>query len=339
MTSLIMSNNGFGNAMPTAIGLLTSLQRLQLNTNAFNFIPPEIGNLRALTSLYLYSFTKNQNSIPSTLGQLTNLEVLDIHSTNFAAAGGFPRGLGALTKLKILSAYYCNFKGLIPTEIGNMVSLENLFLGSNGFTNLPTEIGNLVKLNDLILDNNKFNTTLPEFVTRLTGLTRFAPYLSTFKGTIPASYSLLTNLQLLPLNDNKLTGSIPSSLFTINSMTNLDLHNNLLTGSIPSNIGTLTKLSSLLLQSNSLRGTIPASVSALTKVTQFDLSFNYLTMGGSSTLSSNAFSTAELNTMKLDNNCLAISFVTPRTYSCGAISSRCPPTGEKKSFFCSMYIH
>jgi Leucine-rich repeat (LRR) protein len=326
-----MSNNGLGNAIPTAIGLLTSLQRLQLNTNAFNYIPPEIGNLRALTSLYLYSFTKSQNYVPTTFGQLTNLEVLDIHSSNFVNAVGFPVGLGALTKLKILSAYYCNFKGLIPTEIGNMVSLENLFLGSNNFYKLPTEIGNLVKLNDLILDKNLFNTTLPEFVTRLTGLTRFAPYLNSFKGTIPVSYSLLTNLQLLPLNNNKLTGSIPSSLFTINSMTNIALSSNLLTGSIPSNIGTLTNLCSLLFQSNSLRGTIPASISVLTKLTQFDLSFNYLTMGGSSTLSSNAFSTAELNTMKLDNNCLAISFVTPRTYSCGAISARCPPTGKEKA--------
>jgi len=57
----------------------------------------------------------------------------------------------------------------LPNEIGNLVSLEGLYLYSNQLTQLPAEIGNLVSLERLNLHNNEL-TQLPTEIGNLVAL-------------------------------------------------------------------------------------------------------------------------------------------------------------------------
>lgn len=137
-------------------------------------IPPEIGNLTALTKLVMFRNSYGSygigGSIPSSLWNLTNLEVLNLSGNDFS--GQLPPEIGNLTKLKYLNLSYFPFgpsqvyngrlTGPIPSEIGNLVNLEYLNLYRQNFTgSLPSGIGNLSNLSTLNLAYNKLSGTIP----------------------------------------------------------------------------------------------------------------------------------------------------------------------------------
>jgi Leucine-rich repeat (LRR) protein len=79
--------------------------------------------------------------------------------------------------------------GNIPSEIGNLESMEFLWLEDNQLTGpIPSEIGNLEHLKYLILHYNQLS------------------------GSIPAEMGDLASLEILKLNNNQLTGFIPDSI-------------------------------------------------------------------------------------------------------------------------------
>jgi len=79
--------------------------------------------------------------------------------------------------------------GQIPPEIGNLDSLEFLWLEDNQLTGpIPSEMGNLEHLKYLILHYNQIS------------------------GPIPPEIGNLSNLEILKLNNNQLSGFIPDSI-------------------------------------------------------------------------------------------------------------------------------
>jgi LRR receptor-like serine/threonine-protein kinase FLS2 len=338
-------------------------------------------------------------SLPTTLGKLKNLENLQIYK--IIARQVFPDVLTTMTWLKTLSMYFSSYSGLIPVGITNMVSLQNLYIGSNSFSNLPSAMGLMTNLRELVVDGNRFSltsttvTTIPESFSNLRLLSRFQAFGGCpsnvpngqvsqcfLTGTIPSGMSAMTALTELLLHNNKMLGTIPPSLGALTNMVSLTLHsnffngtipsaisgaskmvtltlnNNLLVGSIPSAIGTmtklytlnmccnklsesipyglgtLTKLNSLSLNGNSLVGTIPSDFRLMFSLKTLDLSTNYLTMGGQSSVPQATFSanTTGSGLLKLFSNCLALTYTSPRSFSCVVDQARCPPTGEKKAF-------
>uniref|UniRef100_A0A7S1GRL3 Uncharacterized protein n=2 Tax=Cyclophora tenuis TaxID=216820 RepID=A0A7S1GRL3_CYCTE len=90
------------------------------------------------------------------------------------------------------------FKGSIPTEMGNMISMVSLHLESNEFGGfIPSELGLLTNLRSLKLANN------------------------TLSGTIPISLSSL-KLASLSLHSNQLEGSVPFGLCTLSDRSKLN---------------------------------------------------------------------------------------------------------------------
>jgi Leucine-rich repeat (LRR) protein len=367
-------------------------------------LPLQLGDFKYMTMLDVS--LNSVVSLPTTLGKLKNLQNLQIYK--IIARQVFPDVLTTMTWLKTLSMYFSSYSGLIPVGITNMASLQNLYIGSNSFSNLPSVIGLMTNLRELVIDGNRFSlnpstvTTIPESFSNLRLLSRFqafggcpsnVPPLQInqcfLAGTIPSQMSAMTALTELLLNNNNMVGTIPSSLGALTNMVSLALHansfyggipsaisgaskmerltlnNNLLIGPIPSAIGTmrklytlnmccnklnesipfglgtLTKLNSLSLNGNSLVGTIPSDFKAMFSLKTLDLSSNYLTMGGQPSVPQATFSlnTTSSGLLKLSSNCLAITYTNPRPFTCVVDQARCPPTGEKKSFFCSMYIH
>jgi Leucine-rich repeat (LRR) protein len=214
-------------------------------------------------------------SIPTEIGNLTHLRVLDLFWNNLT--GSIPTEFGKLIYLKELWLDSNQLTGSIPTELGNFTSLEWLSLSNNQFTgSIPTGLGNLIRLKVLWLFDNELTGSIPTELGKLTNLNALWLDGNQLTGSIPTELGKLTNLWHLGLYDNQLTGSIPSELGNFKYLGNLKLNSNQLTGSIPPELGNFKSLRELWLDSNQLTGSIPSELGKLTKLWYLDLYDNQL---------------------------------------------------------------
>jgi hypothetical protein len=103
------------------------------------------------TGLFLSGLS---GSIPSEIGNLTNLESLYLNNNQLT--GLIPSEIGNLTNLTSLNLSNNQLTGSIPSEIGNLTNLERLWLNDNQLTgSIPPEIGNLTNLERLYLNDNQ----------------------------------------------------------------------------------------------------------------------------------------------------------------------------------------
>ena len=149
-------------------------------------IPTELGNLANLETLDLDgSFLSG--TIPAELGKLTNLTYVSFNDNTLT--GAIPPELGNLANLTYLRFDENKLTGAIPPELGNLANLETLRLGGNQLTGaIPPELGNLANLETLLLGGNQLT------------------------GEIPPELGNLPYLDWLSLSGNQFTGCIPASL-------------------------------------------------------------------------------------------------------------------------------
>lgn len=203
-------------------------------------LPPEIGQLSALTSL---AISHNQlSALPPEIGQLSALTILDI---SFNQLRELPPEIGQLTSLTILVLYHNQLQAL-PPELGQLTALTDLYLFNNQLRELPPEIGQLTALTNLSLFNNQLRELPPEIV-QLTALTN-----------LELSYSQLSEL--------------PPQIVQLSALTSLDLEANKIT-SLPPEIGRLSALTALNLTGNQLRE-LPASLRQLPRLKRLFLHDN-----------------------------------------------------------------
>ncbi len=205
---------------------------------------------------------KLSGTIPSALGQLSNLEKL--YLLNNQLTGTIPSELGQLTDLKYLSLEDNQLSGTIPSELGQLSNLAGLYLHNNHLTGMiPKELGNLTNLSTLVLSYNQLTGTIPKELGNLANLSNLALSYNQLAGTIPPELGNLTNLLTLHLGSNHLTGTIPKELGNLTRVRMLNLHHNQLWGSMPSEIGNLTKLLHFDISHNYISGDVPASFANL----------------------------------------------------------------------------
>ena len=109
-------------------------------------IPPEIGILVYMTT-YIAFFNAQSGPIPTSLGLLKGLETFDVESNNMDGVLFQPEYVGTegIRNIVNFRTSLNNFVGSIPTEIGELTKLQNLWFADNQITGtIPTEIGNLV---------------------------------------------------------------------------------------------------------------------------------------------------------------------------------------------------
>ena len=127
--------------------------------------------------------------------------------------GPIPSELGNLTNLEVLYLHSNRLTGRIPTELGGLSNLTDLYLDSNGLTGpIPAELGNLTNLEDLYLHFNDLTGRIPAELGGLSNLSYLDLGGNELTGGIPAELGGLSNLQLLNLSGNRLTGCIPEVL-------------------------------------------------------------------------------------------------------------------------------
>ncbi|XP_062027292.1 receptor-like protein EIX2 [Rosa rugosa] len=222
-------------------------------------IPKGFQNLCSLESLILYhnQLSENIEHSVKTLSCAENtLETLDLGFNQFW--GSWP-DLKRFSKLRVLYLDSNQVNGSLPESVGQLSSLETLFLSGNSLSGVITEAHflNLSRLQSLAISNNHFSINLssdwnPPF--QLTTL-----YMSSCKvgPTFLKRILTQTNLTTLYLSNAGLSGSLPIQVWDLFSgLDYLDLSMNQIHGKLP-NLSS-TSLLSLNLSSNLFSGALPS---------------------------------------------------------------------------------
>ena len=237
------------------------------NTNAISGATPRVKKLEL-------SWQDLSGTIPSALGNLTGLTVLDLSGNDFT--GTLP-DLSALTSLTTLNLYF-NLSLTdqpIPTWMNSLTSLTTLdlrwtnraYLSADAIPDLSalTSLTTFRLAGGLSYSDGRNRPAFPDLSasTSLQDLSIIATPLAS--GPIPAWVSDLSALQTLDLRAARRTGSIPD-LSSLSSLQNLDLSiNNLTAGAIPTWMTTKSSLRTLNLSNTNRTGAIPA-LSSLTNL-------------------------------------------------------------------------
>ena len=296
VTGLDLSGNGLSGEIPAELGLLESLEVLDLSGSGMQdqaepeqcasppsplsvgggltgSIPAALGALKRLGTLDL-GYNSLTGSIPPELGDIGNLKVLDLGWNMLT--GSIPGQLGGLGDLEVLalcrqrrwdgSEHLGGLTGSIPPELGDLKSLEVLNLRSNGYYDSERReyVGGLTG-------------SIPEELAELENLRVLSVVVNSLEGSIPGSLGRLARLDSLGLAANDLTGPVPPELGDLQSLEWLSLSANGLTGSIPPELGGLEDLEGLHLWSNGLTGPIPPELGDLQHLEELGLWGNGLT--------------------------------------------------------------
>ncbi|KAI7981623.1 Phytosulfokine receptor 1 [Camellia lanceoleosa] len=255
--------------------------------------------LDQLTTLNL-SINFLRGSLPPSLFQLPNLQVIDLRRNNFS--GSIPTSIN-LPFLKIFDIAHNSFENSVPVGIcinstririidfssnhffrgipsgfGNCSSLEQLRLGQNSLAgDIPEDIFRLRRLNQLGLRDNRFSGELSSGIGNLSDLVVLDISLNSFSGPIPDVFHRFAKLQEFYAESNNFSGGIPNSLSNSRTIISLVLTNNSLNGVIDLNCPKMTHLVYLNLESNQFIGPVPDNFPLCPRLKIIGLSRNNFT--------------------------------------------------------------
>ena len=232
VTRLALPGNGLSGEIPSALGQLASLERLDLGARwvdgvgwVYNNLSGELPTeLSALTNLRILELRGNRllGTIPPELAGLAKLRWLDLRDNRLS--GAVPRELSNLSKLQGLRLNGNDLSGAIPPELSALANLQALELGGNRlFGAIPPELGGLANLRWLGLGGNQLSGAIPPELGGLMNLQSLSLGANRLSGTIPPELGGLANLQRLYLGRNELIGKIPWNLMQLSELTTLDI--------------------------------------------------------------------------------------------------------------------
>eukprot|EP01018_Ginkgo_biloba_P015255 Gb_35963 [translate_table: standard] len=268
LTTLILTDNNVTGSIPRQFGNITTLQRLQVERQGLNsVVPSELCKLSSLRWLMLNG-AGLVGGLPHCLGDLRRLEVLmAVGNPNLVST--LPSTLGNLTLLKLLDLSDCGLVGHIPPLYGKLPQLQALSLNGNSLNGqIPESLGNISSLSTLDLANNELTGGIPSTLGNLMKLSSLSLASNRLKGVVPASLGNLSNMDWHILAKRGLSRSNlrPTERIRGISAINIDLSLNQLEGEIPATLGNLTPWSSLSLYNNKLMGSFPLSLLRLEEV-------------------------------------------------------------------------
>ena len=157
---------GLRPTIPPEIALLTSLSHLILRRNGIGvslreLLPTELYRMPNLTLLALPNNHNISGTIPSKVGLLSKLEVLELDDNSIS--GTLPTEMGLLKNIQRLVLHRNKkIEGSIPSEFGAMSNLQDLSLNQNRLSGtIPTELGGLSSLQWLNLARTALEGTMP----------------------------------------------------------------------------------------------------------------------------------------------------------------------------------
>ncbi|OMO92248.1 hypothetical protein CCACVL1_06900 [Corchorus capsularis] len=275
VVSLDLSNFQLAGPFPVFLCRLASLRSIILVNNSINSsLPSDLSTCQNLSTLDL-SQNLIVGSLPDALAQIPTLENLILYANNFS--GEVPASFGRFQRLQVLNLAGNLLDRTIPPFLGNLSSLIELDLAYNPFlpAHVPSELGNLTNLEQLFLAGCNLVGQIPSMFSRLTRLQNLDWSYNRLTGSIPSSISQLKSIQQLELYNNSLSGQLPSSMGNLTTLQRLDASMNELTGTIPTGLCGL-QLGSLNLFDNRLEGTLPESITQSKELYELKLFNNKL---------------------------------------------------------------
>ena len=257
MSYLDLSQNNFeGINIPNFLGYLESLNYLNLSFSLFTgVIPPHLGNLSKLQYLDL-----NSNSV--LFPEYFPVRRLEVKSLQW---------LVGLPSLKYLDMSLVNIGEVKPDwlqAVNMLPSLLELDLSGCGLVTLPQSISsiNFTSLTFLDISYNLFNSSIPYWLSNLSGLSILNIRSSSLRGAIPNAFANLVSLRELDLSNNfNIEGQLPVGLGHLTNLSSLDLSRNNITGKIPFSFGKLCNLQTFALTGNGISGEITEFVDGLSQ--------------------------------------------------------------------------
>jgi len=138
--------------------------------------------------------------------------------------GTIPSSIGQLTNLEKLELSFNKLEGTLPTEIGNLKNLKILaFNGNNLSGKIPNSIGNISSLNQLHLSSNQLTGEIPQSVTKLEYLEILNVFDNDLSGEIPSELAYSKNLKQLLVAENNLVVTREFSIELLSHGASVDL--------------------------------------------------------------------------------------------------------------------
>ncbi|KAL8253282.1 hypothetical protein R6Q59_036975 [Mikania micrantha] len=255
-----------------------SLHDLETFDISFNLlygsIPSSIGNMSNLKYLALAT-NKFSGEIPFEIGRLTSLNVLYLNTNTLT--GHIPDSIGNLSNLTYFTLYENRLNGRILNTIGNLKNVVIFDLHDNFLEGtIPPEIGTLGLIENIDLSNNNLTGVIPSSIGNLTRLYFFYLYQNQLSGSIPPELVGCWGLEDLQIGRNLITGTIPTNFQNFTWIRSMYLNDNFISGSIPNYLANYTRLTRLHLGHNNFSGSIPPELGKRTALSELNLFMNNL---------------------------------------------------------------
>jgi len=184
-----------------------------------------------------------------------------------------PSEIGDLLELEFLYLTGNDLQGAVPNELSNLTELVEIYFRNNDFSSLPEDIGNLDNLIVLNASANEF-TWLPNGISDCQNLEYLNLNINDIT-ELPSNFGSFLSLKELYLWNNELI-EFPIQLTNINTLEKISLQSNELSGNIPPEIGQMNNLINLNLIGNNLSGNLPTEIGELINIQELSLSVNNL---------------------------------------------------------------
>ncbi|KAK6233646.1 hypothetical protein QUC31_006052 [Theobroma cacao] len=269
-----------------SIGVLASLKTLSLSDCGLIGTLPDRDwcDLKNLEELSIKG-NALQGILPSCLGNLTSLHVLDVSDNQFT---GNLSPLAHLTSLRFLSLSKNHFQVPVSfTSLANLSDLKILLSDGNKLvmepafqTLVPKFQLNIMSLSKCATDQQLIKE-LPNFLYYQYDLRYVDLSYNMFGGALPLwLLENNTKLEYFILTGNSFTGPLLFSPLPHPEVFSIDISNNKIEGQILTDIcSTFPHLEELILSTNSFKGNIPPCLGGMSHLFSLDLSNNQLSGG------------------------------------------------------------